>query len=47
MVAKAALELIPKSFIDTSTASSKKFVEANGDWMATYRVDLSTMEDSS
>ena len=24
-----------------------KFVEANGDWMATHRVDLSTMEDSS
>ena len=47
MVAKAALELIPKSFIDTATASSKKFVEANGDWMATHRVDLSTMEESS
>ena len=25
----------------------KKFVEANGDWMATHRVDLSTMEESS
>ena len=25
----------------------QKFVEANGDWMATHRVDLSTMEESS
>ena len=25
----------------------QKFVEANGDWMATQRVDLSTMEESS
>ena len=25
----------------------KKFVDANGDWMATHRVDLSTMEESS
>ena len=25
----------------------QKFVEANGDWMATHRVDLSTMEDTS
>ncbi len=24
----------------------QKFVEANGDWMATHRVDLSTMEES-
>jgi len=27
--------------------SVQKFVEANGDWMATHRVDLSTMEESS
>ena len=25
----------------------QKFVEANGDWMATHRVDLSTMNESS
>ena len=25
----------------------QKFFEANGDWMATHRVDLSTMEESS
>jgi len=25
----------------------QKFVEANGDWMATHRIDLSTMEESS
>ncbi len=25
----------------------KKFVEANGDWMATHSVDLSTMDESS
>ena len=25
----------------------QKFVEANGDWMATHRVDLSTMEEGS
>ena len=25
----------------------QKFVEANGDWMATHRVDLSTMEETS
>ena len=25
----------------------QKFVEANSDWMATHRVDLSTMEESS
>jgi len=25
----------------------QKFVEANADWMATHRVDLSTMEESS
>jgi hypothetical protein len=25
----------------------QKFVEANGDWMATHRVDLSNMEESS
>ena len=25
----------------------QKFVEANGEWMATHRVDLSTMEESS
>ena len=25
----------------------QKFVEANGDWMATHRVNLSTMEESS
>ena len=25
----------------------QKFIEANGDWMATHRVDLSTMEESS
>ena len=25
----------------------QKFVEANGAWMATHRVDLSTMEESS
>ena len=25
----------------------QKFVEANGDWMATHRVDLSTMQESS
>ena len=25
----------------------QKFLEANGDWMATHRVDLSTMEESS
>ena len=25
----------------------QKFVEANGDWMATHRVDLSTMHESS
>ena len=25
----------------------QKFVEANGDWMATHRVKLSTMEESS
>ena len=25
----------------------KKFVEANGDWMATHRVDLSTMKQTS
>ena len=25
----------------------QKFVEANGDWMATHRVDLSTMKESS
>ena len=25
----------------------QKFVEANGDWMMTHRVDLSTMEESS
>ena len=25
----------------------KKFVEANGEWMATHKVDLSTMEESS
>ena len=25
----------------------QKFVQANGDWMATHRVDLSTMEESS
>ena len=25
----------------------QKFVEANGDWMATHNVDLSTMEESS
>ena len=25
----------------------QKFVEANVDWMATHRVDLSTMEESS
>ena len=25
----------------------KKFVEANAEWMATHRVDLSTMEESS
>ncbi len=25
----------------------KKFVEANGDWIATHRVDLSTMEENS
>ena len=25
----------------------QRFVEANGDWMATHRVDLSTMEESS
>ena len=25
----------------------QKFVEANGDWMATHRVDLSTMVESS
>tara|TARA_B100000941_G_scaffold186920_1_gene134514 strand:- start:375 stop:680 length:306 start_codon:yes stop_codon:yes gene_type:complete len=25
----------------------QKFVDANGDWMATHRVDLSTMEESS
>ena len=24
----------------------QKFVEANGDWMATHRVDLSTMEET-
>ena len=24
----------------------QKFLEANGDWMATHRVDLSTMEES-
>ena len=27
--------------------SIKKFIEANGDWMATHRVDLSTMKESS
>ena len=25
----------------------QKFVEANGEWMATHRVDLTTMEESS
>ena len=25
----------------------QKFIEANGDWMSTHRVDLSTMEESS
>ena len=25
----------------------QKFLEANGDWMATHKVDLSTMEESS
>ena len=25
----------------------QKFVEANGDWMATHRVDLSTMNETS
>ena len=25
----------------------QKFVEANGDWMATHRVDLSTMSETS
>ena len=25
----------------------QKFVEANGDWMATHKVDLSTMKESS
>ncbi len=25
----------------------QKFVESNSDWMATHRVDLSTMEESS
>ena len=25
----------------------QKFIEANGDWMATHKVDLSTMEDSA
>ena len=25
----------------------QKFVEANGDWMATHRVDLTTMSESS
>ena len=25
----------------------QKFVEANGDWMSTHRVDLSTMRESS
>ena len=25
----------------------QKFIEANGKWMATHRVDLSTMEESS
>ena len=25
----------------------QKFVKANGDWMATHRVDLSSMEESS
>ena len=25
----------------------QKFVEANGDWMATHRVDLTTMKESS
>jgi len=25
----------------------QKFVEANGEWMATHRVDLSTMNESS
>ncbi len=25
----------------------KKFIESNGDWMATHRVNLSTMEESS
>ena len=25
----------------------KKFVKANGDWMATHRVDLATMAESS
>ena len=25
----------------------QKFIEANGDWMATHRVNLSTMEESS
>ena len=25
----------------------QKFIKANGDWMATHKVDLSTMEESS
>ena len=25
----------------------QKFIEANGDWMATHKVNLSTMEESS
>tara|TARA_B100000965_G_C19493070_1_gene713901 strand:- start:779 stop:1063 length:285 start_codon:yes stop_codon:yes gene_type:complete len=28
-------------------ANIQKFIEANGDWMSTHRVDLSTMEKSS
>ena len=34
-------------FHQSPEGNVQKFVEANGDWMATHRVDLSTMEESS
>ena len=39
----------PQKIIYSSSAEGnvQKFVEANGDWMATHRVDLSTMKETS
>ena len=45
----AVMMTLKKSLLSISTPEGniEKFVEANGDWMASHRVDLSTMEKSA